>query len=262
MSSSSPAGPFRERAVQQGENIREELDERVRVVGVPLWLALAIGVLVVVGFVAWAASEEVQRTIDGEGVAASTAGFSVVAAPVAGTVIQAPPSQETAVRAGDVLVRIDPGGGPTATVRARTAGTIASVSVASGSVVSSGQQLAALQPEGKPVALLLLPLDEAGQVEPGMKVLLSRTVEESQAAELLEGRVARVETTPATPASLELLLGPTLAAKLEQGQPVARLHVELVQDRAHDRSIGPIVPGSLLTGRVVLEQHSPLEYVF
>ncbi len=195
----------------------------------------------------------------------------MVSAPVAGTVTKPPPPEGTAVRAGDVLARIDPGGGRTSTVRARTAGTMASVSVAAGSVVSGDQQLAALEPRGRPVAFLFLPLGEAGQVKPGMKVLLSPTIEESQAAGLLEGRVRRVGTSPATPAVLEQLLGPALATTVQQGQPVVMLDVELVRDpsspsgyasSAGDGPDGPPVPGSLLTGRIVLEQRSPLDYVF
>jgi multidrug resistance efflux pump len=270
MSASPPAGPFRERALQQGD-VREALDEHVRIVGVPRWIALAIGVLVVVGFIAWSASKEVQNTIDGEGVLGSQAGVVVVAAPVSGTVLQAPPAGGTAVRAGAVIARIDSGQGRAVVVRARTAGTVQSTAAAVGSVVSAGEQLAALAPAGQAVAYLFLPLGEAGQVKPGMKVLLSSTVEESHASGLLQGRVRRVDTSPASPAELGLLLGPALAATFPQDQPVVKVDIALVRNpsapggyarTAGSGSPGAPASGSLLTGRVVLQQRSPLDYVF
>jgi multidrug resistance efflux pump len=251
--------------------VREALDEHVRIVGVRRWILLAIGVLVVIGFIAWSASKEVQNTIDGEGVLGTQTGVAVVAAPVSGTVTQPPPAGGTAVPAGALIARIDPGQGRPVAVRARTAGTVQSVTVAAGSVVSAGEQLAALAPAGKAVAYLFLPLGEAGQVRPGMKVLLSSTVEESHATGLLEGRVRRVDTAPASPEQLELLLGPALAATFQPDQPVVRLDVALVRDRSASGgygltsgagSPGSLGSGSLLTGRVVLEQRSPLDYVF
>jgi multidrug resistance efflux pump len=261
---------FRERALQQGD-VREALDEHVRIVCAPRWIALAIGVLVVVGFIAWSASKEVLNTIDGEGVLGTQSGVTVVAAPVSGTVTQPPPAGGTVVRAGAVIARIDAGQGRTVAVRARTAGTLQSVTVVAGSEVSAGEQLAALAPAGRAAAYLFLPLGEASAVKPGMKVLLSGTVEESHATGLLEGRVRRVDTAPASPAELELLLGPALTATFQQDQPVVRVDVALVRAPSEPGgfartsgagAFGSLGSGSLLTGRVVLEQRSPLDYVF
>jgi hypothetical protein len=121
------------------------------------------------------------------------------------------------------------------------------------------------------VAYLFLPLDEAGQVKPGMKVLLSSTVEESHATGLLEGRVRRVVGTPASPAEVQLLLGPALAATFPQDQPVVRVDVGLLRNpssrggyaaTAGARPPDRLAPGALLTGRVVLQERSPLDYVF
>ena len=262
---------FRDRALQRGD-VREALDERIRVVGVPRWIALVLGILVIVGLLAWSGSKHVESTLDAGGILGSQRGIHVVGAPVPGTVAAPLPDIGTRVERGQRLTSIDTGQGGPVAVKAFTKGKVASVAGAPGTPVTSGQELATIEPRaGSARAFLFVPLDEAPQIREGMKVLLSPTVEQSQATTFLKGSVADVGTYPATPARLGLLLGPGLSPSFESGSPVVEVQIQLVRDPstptgyAWTRGNGP--PKRLpletpLSGQIVLNSKSPLSYVF
>jgi multidrug efflux pump subunit AcrA (membrane-fusion protein) len=267
---SSGSGVFRDRALEQGD-IREALDERVRIVGVPRWIALAIGVVIVLGFIAWSASKDIETSVKGGGIIAPQQGVHLVASPVAGTVVSAPPGGGTPVRAGQILATIDTGHGAPVKVTSLFAGTIDNVSAAPGAFVNAGGQIATIEPAGAtPAALLFVPASQASQLKVGMQALLSPSLNQSRATALLKGRIQRIATYPASPAELNLILGAGLASQLANGPAVQEVQVALVPDRstpsgyAWTQGKGPssVRIGAPLSGRVVLSRNSPLSHVF
>jgi hypothetical protein len=262
-------GIFRDHALEQAD-AREALDERVRVVGLPRWIALALGFLVILGFVAWSASTEVHKTVDADGVISPEQGLQVLASPVAGIVTTAAPRRGTAVAAGQAVAMIDTGRPPLVEVKTVAGGSIEAVSAAAGSFVSAGSELATIQaPGAKPAGFLLVTDEEAAQLAPGKQVLLSPGLEESRATSLLEGKITQVDAYAATPARLTTLLGPARAAELKGGPALHFVEVELLADPstrsgyAWTTGAGQprITVGMPLTGRIVLSKKSPLSFI-
>jgi len=271
MSAQGPSRIFRERALRQGD-VLEALDERVAVAGAPRWIALALGVAIVLGFLAWAASDEVQQTVAGTGIVTSAPPPGSVEAPVAGTVTRPPPPVGTAITRDGEVARIDPGTGPDVPVRAYVAGQVKAVTAGAGAVVSAGDQLATIEPDdATPTAYLFVPLDDADQIDPGMEVLLSPEGPASQTSALLEATVRDVGVYPATQERLELVLGESLASTFADGPLVVEVGLELRRDASTPSGYawttgegpdGPPALGTPLSGNVVVARQSPLQLMF
>lgn len=264
------SGIFRERALEQAD-VREALDERVRVVGLPRWIALALGFLVILGFVAWSASTEVHTTVDADGVISPQQGLQVLASPASGVVTSAPPRRGSVVAPGEVVATIDTGRPPLVRVKAVVGGSIAAVSATAGSFVDAGSELATIEaPDTKPAAFLLVTAEEATRLQPGKQVLLSPGLEESRATSLLEGKIVHVDPYAATPERLKTLLGPVRASELEGEPPRHFVEVKLLTDPStpsgyawtRGNGLPSVAVGMPLTGRIVLSKHSPLSYLF
>jgi len=267
---SSRSSPFRRRALEQGD-VREALDERVRVVGISRWIALGIGILVILGFVAWSRSSEIEDTIAVQGVISSNDGVPLIASPVAGTVIKAPPPGGSVIRAGEVVATVTDGRGSPVAVRAITGGRIETVLTAPGAFVSAGQELALIVPaDARPVGFVFVPAVGASKLRVGMETLLSPQDNESRAAGLLRGRIAHITALPATPQRLALLLGPVLASELESEPPVQEVEIALTRDQSTPSGFawtaGPglqrVRVGTLVNGRIEISHQSPLSYAF
>jgi HlyD family secretion protein len=260
---------YRDRALEHG-SVRERLDQRVPVVGLPRWIALGVGALALVGIVAWSASRHVETTLAGDGIFASQRGIHVVAAPIAGTVKRRLPQTGTAVEAGEPLTRLDPGRGQPVAVEAPLTGTVSSVSAAPGTFVSPGGELATVDPQGRGQAVLFIPFKDAERVNPGMEVRLSPDVAPSQAASLIKAEVGSVGTYPSSPARLELVLGPGLAPQFQSGPPVVEVGIRLVRDGSTPSGLawtrgsgsGPLPLHTPLSGEIVISSKSPFSLVF
>lgn len=259
---------FRERALSRGD-MRESLDQRVRVVSVPRWIGLALGVLLVCGFIAWAASSEIETTVSGTGVMSSAPPVEVLEAPVAGVVAEIV-SEGASVRDGERVARIRTSDGSIQDVPSYVTGSVASVRAQRGRVVREGEALVAVEPAGgNRAAYLFVPLDDASQLAPGQEVLLSAEVEESQATDLVQGVVEQVATTPASPEELERALGPALGPRLASGPLLVQVDVRITGDEPAPGGPETEPPppealplGTLLSGRVVVSRRSPLDFVF
>lgn len=259
---------FRERALSRGD-MRESLDQRVRVVSVPRWVALALGILVVCGFVAWAASSEIETAVSGTGVLSSAPPLAVVESAAAGVVAEIV-SEGQAVRSGERIARVRTSDGRMVNVTSYASGAVASVRVQPGEVVAAGDPLVSIEPEGgNRAAYLFVPLDDVSQIEVGQEVLLSAEVQESQATQLVKGVVDHVGTAPATPEELERKLGPALGPRLASGPLLVEVGVRVVGSGPvpGGQDASPSAPealpvGTLLSGRVVVSRRSPLDYVF
>ena len=235
---------FRARALEHGD-IREALDERTQIVGPSRWLALVVGVLVLLGLVAWAASREIETTVEAGGVVIPAGGFATVAAPRSGIVLVAPPAEGTLVRPGEVVATLDTGDGVTVPVRALRGGTVEAVSAARGGFVTAGDELATLTPEAVPTVVVFVPTSDVAQLRVGLRTRLSPGG--------TEGTVDRIADRPASPQRLRLLLGPSAGPYLT-GPPVQE--VEILPAPAGLR------PGTQLTARVIVRATSPIREIF
>jgi multidrug efflux pump subunit AcrA (membrane-fusion protein) len=240
----SRSGPFRARALEHGD-LREALDERTTIVGPPRWAALVVGVLVLLGLVAWAASAEIETTVEARGMVVPDGGFATVAAPRPGIVLTAPPPEGTVVRSGDVVATLDDGTGATVPVRALRGGTVDTVSAARGGYVTAGAELATLAPVSvRTVVVVFVATSEVAQLAVGQPVRLAPGGNGE--------RVTRIADRAASPERLRLLLGAAAAPYLS-GPPVQEVEV------------GPapagLRPGTQVTARVVVRTTSPIREV-
>jgi hypothetical protein len=268
---STPQSPYRERALEQ-DDIREALDERVRVVSVPRWIALVVGLLLIVGLIAWSASKEVQTTVDAQGVISLPGGIPHVVAPLAGVVVSPPPSPGSSVTPGQVVSKIDTGRGPSVSVTALEGGTINTAPVVLGSYVNAGDVLATIVPPGahQPVFVLFVTDSEANEVTPGMTAEVTPAADVSQTSVLLKCRVVSVQGIPDTPSRIDNIAGSVLASAFEKVpsnevvlEPTEPGHA--TQDGyVWNTSAGSVTfrLASRVSARIVLKQESPLSYVF
>jgi multidrug efflux pump subunit AcrA (membrane-fusion protein) len=252
---------FRERASPENQ-VRESLDERVPVVRGPAWLGLLLAALAIAGLIAWAASGHVEVSVDGTGVVMSSPLPEEVQAPVAGTVVEAPPAAGSAVRAGEVLARLAAGGRTPTVVRAVSSGTIVDSSVAAGSVVQRGMTMARVEPEGSARrAYLYVPLDDGSGLRPGQEALVTPAGPQQQQDSFIEGHVVSVQDVTATPERLDQVLGPTLGPRTASGPPVIEVVVRLsATSTAH--AVIPLRLQTPLSGRIIVSQSSLFDLTF
>jgi multidrug resistance efflux pump len=218
---------FRERASPETQ-VRESLDEQVPVIRGPTWLGFVLAVLVIIAVAVWALSSHVQDTVKATGAVMSSPAPFDVQAPITGTVIQAPPAVSTHVQAGAVLARLRTSAHTTTAVLAPASGTILNRSTTPGSVVQPGQTLMQLEPQDSVHrAYLYVSLSDATDVKTGQQVLVSAAGPAQQQETLIKGQVIEVQHTPATPARLDQVLGPTLGPRTATGPPVIEVIADL-----------------------------------
>lgn len=268
--SSDGDGLYRERALAHGD-VREALDERVRVVSVPRWTALALGLLVIAGLIAWAAAKEVRTTVTGAGVIAPATGLHPIEAPVSGTVVQPPPPGGTRVRAGQVVSTLDTGATAPVAVRAAASGSLANVGATAGSYLAAGSQIATILPDDPDlVGLVFVDADQGAALKPGMPVQLHTQPGSAGDTTRLKGEVAQVATQPVSPERLRLLVGTARAAALANGPPLDEVRVRLQADpstptgQAGTTGDGPdqLDAGTAVDATLVVRQQSAFSYAF
>jgi multidrug efflux pump subunit AcrA (membrane-fusion protein) len=264
---------FRERAVRPGD-VRQELDEHLDVVRPPRWIALAIGLLIVAGLIAWAASSSVQTTVPGDGALNYPANIDVVRSPGAGRVTVAPPPAGSVVRAGQRLAEIQTSSGTRVDVQTLVSGTVTAVFAQTGQVVVPGRVLANVRPlyaKGVLVSYLFVKLDDVRSIQPGMKAELAPAGLDTQEESLLVGHVRRVNRYPATAQRIAQVAGTGVANQLASGPVRAEVDVQLVQDPStptgYEWTTGkgpaePLAAGTVITGKVITARKSPLDFAF
>jgi hypothetical protein len=268
---STPPSPYRERALEQ-DDVREALDERVRVVSLPRWIALVVGLLLIVGLIAWSASKEVQTTVEGQGVISLPGGIPHVVTPLAGVVVTPPPSVGSSVGTGEVVAKISTGAGPPVAVTALEGGTISTAPVVLGSYVHPGDVLATIVPPGthQPIFFVFVTDSEASEITPGMSAEVTPAAAVSQTAVLLKCRVVSVQGIPDTASRIANVVGSVLASSLEK-VPSNEVILEPTEpgQATQDGYVWNTSAGSItfrlasrVSARIVLKQESPLSYVF
>jgi HlyD family secretion protein len=268
---STPQSPYRERALEQGD-VREALDERVRVVSVPRWIALVVALLLIVGLLAWSASKEVQTTIDAQGVISLPGGIPHVVAPLAGVVVTPPLSPGSSVAAGEVVSKLNTGRGQPVSVTALEAGSINTAPVVLGSYVNAGDVLATIVPPGthQPVFFLFATESEASQIRTGMSAEVTPAASVSQASVLLKCRVVSVQAIPDTASRIANVAGSALASAFDK-VPSNEVVLEPTEPghATQDGYVWHTSAGSVtfrlasrVSARIVLKQESPLSYIF
>jgi multidrug efflux pump subunit AcrA (membrane-fusion protein) len=264
-------GLYRQRALAQSDK-REELDQRVAVVGPSRWFALVLAVLVIVGLLAWSAVAKVRTTVSAVGVTSVEGVERPVDTPAAGTLQSLPLLRGMSVHAGQVVARIDTATGATTEVRAAVNGRLEHVAATPGGYVAAGTQLATIVPDGAPLtAVVFVELADAEQVVPGLRVELRQAASRTQDADTLLGRVATVGTQPVTTDELRLVAGTERGERLAAAGELLRVDVRLDRDAETPTGLawtgggdGParLDIGTPVTATIVLKDDSALGTVF
>lgn len=153
-------------------------------------------------------------------------------------------------------------------------GRMLELTVHAGQVLQVGQRLGSVaveEPASKLVGLLYLPIKAGKKVAPGMTVQVAPdTVARERFGSIL-GTVTAVSAFPVTREGMARLLGNAdLVAALANQGPTLEVTTELTRDAATvsgyrwSSSAGPalrLTAGTTMTGRVVVEQRTPITYL-
>jgi hypothetical protein len=264
---------FRERAVRPGE-VGDSLDEHLDVVRPPRWIALAIGLLIAGGLIAWAASSSVQTTVQGNGALNYPSTIYIVHAPAAGRVTVAPPPVGSVVRAGQRLAEIETSNGERVSVETLDSGTVSATLARVNQVVVPGRALANIRPldvKDALVSYLFVRLDDVRAIQPGMEAELAPAGLDTQEGTLLVGHVRLVNRYPATARRIAQVAGTAVADQLASGPVLAEVDIQLVVDTStptgYQWTTGtgpgePLAAGTVITGKVITASKSPIDFAF
>jgi hypothetical protein len=183
----------------------------------------------------WGLYGSVPTLVHGQGILIRDGGLQRVVATDNGLV------KQLLARVGDDVARdqivarlLQPAEGRTVYVTSPYAGRVVELDVTEGSMVASGTPLLSVEQPGRSLeAILYLPSTDAKKLGPGMPVQLAPASVRREEYGLLLGRVATISPYPATPASMQRVLGSEeLAHALAaSGQPV-EIRIELDRNPA------------------------------
>ena len=254
----------------------EELDivphlVRPRAVAAAALLGCAVAAIIV-----WSFTGRLPRQVTAAGLLTPDNGLSTVQSTFSGVVQQVSASPTQSISAGQPVATIVDPDGKDHTVTAQVAGRIVTVSVSEGQPVQVGSALITVEP-GDPAdtnlhAVLFAPSSKAGQIGPGMSVVLSVDAAPSSAFGLLRGKVESVGTYPITSGQALALLNNDLLVQRFVGSDAVQLITVTLQADKNTKSgytwttkhgpPFPLMPQSLLQGTVRVGDEHPVSLVF
>ncbi|GAA2529161.1 hypothetical protein [Pilimelia columellifera] len=253
----------------------EKLDERIRVVTVKGWIALAVGVIVAASLLGWAALGTTREQVSGSGLLVREPYTFTAESPVYGFVEKPPPAPGTRVTQGQHIAVVrnteDPAS-PPVPVLAPITGTLISVAAERGTVVVRGQDVAYLEVATGPlVAQVFVPTAEGKRITSGMDA----QIEPSTAPAASYGRMLSVVTAVSdyslSADRIRTVVGhSSLAESIIDGPPVLLVTLALRQDPVTGDHLwtsgdGPsfnVGSGTLAEGTVTLSTSRPLDIIF
>lgn len=267
------AALFRERALA-GKGASDPVDEPVRVVHVPAWLALVLALVVLAAGSIWLFAGTIAVTATGSGAVMSAPTNVRVLANAYGTLSTAVPAPGTKVREGQTVAVIEVGGvdNPIWKVTSPINGVVVGVGPGVDATVGSGDYLGTIAPDGlEQVAYLYIAPGKGELVHPGMPARLYPDSSDTSADGFLMGTVATVSPLPVSVSHIAYQVGdPALAESLAANGPVVEVQVALEPADTPSgwkwsRTPGPggrLTSGVPTSGDVVLDEVPPYQAFF
>lgn len=201
---------FREKALE-GLASPEQLDKLLELTTPKEWVALiGLGSLLMIGIL-WSIFGSITTTVTAQGVLTRAGGLNPVESPVSGRVRDIQVKAGDQITDGQVVAGVEQdseGKNVTKTVTSPVPGRVLKVMAAKGDVVSPGTPLLLVEPTNEKLELVMyLPLNEAGNIRPGMKARISYSTGEKEEGKTIPGVVRSVASYPATHEEMKRMLG-------------------------------------------------------
>jgi multidrug efflux pump subunit AcrA (membrane-fusion protein) len=266
--SSPPPG-----APERGQVSPDELDHLLTLVRPRVWLVLSGLLILVAVAVVWAFVGTVTQTVSAPGVIRRGTGAQTVQAPAAGTVVALNATLGRAVVAGAPLATIRLATGGATVVSAPVSGMVAAVATAPDAVVAVADPLVVVEPTaGALTAVVVVPVKDRSEIFVGDEVRVALTGIVDQELGYVHGRVASIDSYPASSAELvHTFGGQTFAAELTHSQAVYLVRVALLTDSATKSGLRwssrsgatvTVPPGQLVDASIIVDEESLVEQVF
>ncbi len=223
---------FRKEAMDQLAS-PDELDRLMHVTDRRGWLALVGLSIIVVAVVVWGFAGSIPIEVrGGDGILVRPGSAREVVALDSGAVTEVSVGVGDAVKADQTIARMRTEDGAEAGVVSLFDGTVAELVVQEGMFVGRGSEVAILETGNEPLqAVVFVPIDDAKQLEKGMRVHVSPSTVQAEEFGYMEGKVSEVSELPPSEREVSLLLGDeALSRSLEAEGPQLEVTVELARD--------------------------------
>jgi hypothetical protein len=264
---------FRDRAIA-AQSGHDALDQRVHVVPVRAWIALALALVVLFGGALWLFGGNVAVMASGPGTVVNSPGNLLVAAPVSGILAPAQAEIGARVDANEVIAVIASGADQQEiAVRSAIAGTIVGLGPGPGAGVAVGEQIAIIAPNSeRQVAYAFVPTAEAGELAAGPTAWLLPANLDPTEVGYIRGTVASVSPLPVPTSRIAYVLAdPALAERVAAQGPVLEVLIALEADDDTPSGLawtqspgpsGPIVSGTPASASIVVAELPPYRAFF
>ena len=271
---SSPAGSEQKQPAQKQQKNPSSalgLDELLRVTGPLVWFGL-VGLLIIVGgLLIWSIIGVIPQVVPGEGMLLR-GDVQQITAPSDGSVETIPISENSAVKAGDVVATMLTKDGQSVELKAAKDGVVTGIDVPPGFPVDEGAAIMTIEDTSTPLlAVIYVPLGAGKTVNPGMTVQLSPSVTDVDTYGYLLGTVNAISEFPVSQQALagNAYLGGASAAEVAgNAEPMLRMIITLdtadtTSGYRWSSSSGPdyqLHNGTATEARVVVAQSHPINY--
>ncbi len=247
-------------------------DTLVRLTSPPLWISLAVFVVLVLGALAWSIFGTLNRTVSGTGLLLTRGGMIEVPFAQNGVFTRFTVHPGDVVHTGQAVATIA-GSSGSITLHSTASGTVAQTSANPGDAVSAGQTaLELVQTGAPPVVYAYVPLGPGKAVSAGQQVELTPIGGSAAGLQHFTGHVASVTQFPISPAQLVNTTGnSSLAQTLSSSGPLLEVEISLDLDpstvsgvatsNAHGRG-QRLTLGTLTAVSVTVGSDRPISQVF
>lgn len=266
---------FRDRAIA-AQSGNESLDQRVQVVPVRAWIALALALVVLACGALWLFGGTVTVRSDGPATIVNEPGNVTVVAPVEGVVTSESPEVGSHVAAADVVATVASGVDQRAVpVQAGVDGVVVGIGPGRGASVKVGDPLAIVaRSSSNQLAYAFVPASGAGvgTLAPGRAAwLLPENLNPTEVG-YIRGHVTSVSPLPVPASRISYLLGdPSLAERVAAQGPAVEVEIALDVDPTtpsglswtqHPGPSSPVVSGTPATASIDLAELPPYQAFF
>jgi len=267
----STAKPPKGRQTDAQDSAALGLDELLSVTGPRIWIGLIALLVAVGGMLIWSLVGVIPQVVPGEGLLLRT-GVQIITAPTDGSIQSMPVTENSAVKAGDVVATILDTQGATTELKAAQAGVVTGINVLPGFSVQQGADIMTIEDASLPLlAIIYVPLSSGKQASPGMAVQLSPSVADSDTYGYLMGTINAISEFPISQGTLAkdaYISDDGIANMLGGPEPVLRVIVELDTDDtpsgySWSSSNGPnfqLRSGTATSARVIVDESHPINY--
>ncbi len=268
---SSPQQLFRQQALQKASS-PERIDEIMRIVKPPGWIALILLSVIVFLIIYWSIWGELSVEVSGQGILVSDAGIMNIAAQHSGAILDIYPHVGDSIEIGQTVILIGLNDSVEVEEYTRFPGKVIEITASPGKTVVQGEPVLLLEGLGTDLsAIVFVSPDDGKKIIKGMPVFISPSSISSDRYGFLMGNVTEVPDYPASAQYImNLLENPVLVSLFSAQGPMIVARVELVADTSfhsgyrwsHSRGPEtPITTGTLCRAKIRVDTQAPISFI-